>query len=444
MGDAFDLVIRADRVLVDGSFRPASVGVRDGRIVAIGDDLACPDAVRLPADEVLIPGLVDTHVHVNEPGRTDWEGFASASRAAAAGGVTTIVDMPLNSIPPTIDPAALDAKRARASQSVIDVGFWGGAVPVSLGRLRALHERGVFGFKCFLAPSGVDEFPHLDTAQLNEALDEIAGLGSVLIVHAEDPGVLDAHEGTGGRRYDDFVASRPDDAELTAIGHVIDGVRRSGARAHILHLSSARALPMLAAAKAEGLPITVETCPHYLSFHSEAIADGATEFKCCPPIRDERNRDLLWGGLLDGVIDIVVSDHSPSTRELKLGHGGDFSLAWGGIAGLQVGLAAVWTEASRRGIPLESVVRWMSTRPAELMGVPGKGSIVAGAQADLVAFAPDAGFPVRVDELQHKNRVSAFDGMNLHGRVRRTWVRGRPVDIAADARPEGRLITRAM
>jgi allantoinase len=305
-----------------------------------------------------------------------------------------------------------------------------------------LHDAGVFGFKCFLAPSGVDEFEHLDADQLARALDEVAAIGAMLIVHAEDPGVLEAHPGAGGRHYGDFAASRPAEAELVAVQRVIQGVRRTGARAHILHLSAARALPMLAAAKAEGLPITVETCPHYLCFAASEIPDGATQFKCCPPIRDEANRDALWQGLADGVIDVIVSDHSPSTRELKFAHGGDFDLAWGGIAGLQLGLPAVWTEARRRGIRLESVVGWMSRATADLVGLHSKGRIAVGAAADLVAFAPEEGFTVDVDALHHRNRVSAYDGRNLNGVVHQTWLAGIPVDVAADAPARGRLLTR--
>ena len=444
MSDTFDRIITAEAVLIDGVFVAASLGIRDGIIAAIGtrELPGSGERTRLSPGTVLLPGLVDTHVHVNEPGRTEWEGFASATRAAAAGGVTTIIDMPLNSIPATVDAAALEVKRAIAApKAVIDVGFWGGAVPASLGHLRELHDRGVFGFKCFLAPSGVDEFPHLDAEQLDDALAEVAGLGALLILHAEDPGVLDAHENAGGRGYGAFVASRPNEAELVAIDRVIDGVRRTGARAHILHLSSAEALPRLAAAKAEGLPITVETCPHYLCFTAEQIPDGATQFKCCPPIRDERNRDLLWRGLLDGVIDIIVSDHSPSTRELKLGHGGDFGLAWGGISGLQLGLSAIWTEARRRGVPLDKVLGWMSEAPADLVGLPAKGRIRVGADADLVAFAPDASFTVDVDALFHRNRVSAYDGRQLTGVVRDTWLRGEIVDLAPTTVPRGALLS---
>ena len=426
----FDLVIRAHSAFVDGAFRPADIGITGGRIAAIGTELDGP-LVELAADEVLIPGIVDTHVHVNEPGRTEWEGFASATRAAAAGGVTTIIDMPLNSVPTTISAEALRVKReVAADKVVIDTGFWGGAVPDNLGHLRELHHAGVFGFKAFLAPSGIDEFGHLDAAQLEQALEEIAALDSLLIVHAEDPGVLDAHANHGGTSYAAFAESRPDAAETTAIDRVIAGVRRTGARAHILHLSSAAALPALRAARADGLPITVETCPHYLVLDAEDIADGATQFKCCPPIRSEANRDLLWQALLDGDIDVVVTDHSPATADLKFAGDGDFQVAWGGIAGLQTGFASVWTEAASRGIPLDRVLQWMARGTADLVGLSAKGRITVGADADLVAFAPDERFTVHASELRHKNPVSAFEGRELRGVSRRAWLRGHPVDDA--------------
>ncbi|MDF1479277.1 allantoinase AllB [Leifsonia sp. H3M29-4] len=420
---AFDLVVHATAAHIDGAVREAWIGIADGRIAAISESALDGPLVTLADDEVLIPGIVDTHVHVNEPGRTEWEGFASATRAAAAAGVTTIVDMPLNSIPATTTVEALGAKRAVATVSV-DTGFWGGAVPQNLGALRPLHEAGVFGFKAFLAPSGVPEFDHLNAEQLERALEEIAELGSLLIVHAEDPGVLDAHVGHGGTDYGAFVQSRPDEAEVTAIERVIAGVRRTGARAHILHLSSSAALPALRAARAQGLPITVETCPHYLTIAEEQIADGATQFKCCPPIRDDANRDALWTALIDGDIDLVVTDHSPATVELKTAGDGDFQLAWGGIAGLQTGFSAVWTEASRRGIPLETVVGWMSRGPADLVGLQQKGRIAIGADADLVAFAPQETFTVHAESLLHKNPVSAYEGRELRGVARRVWVRG--------------------
>jgi allantoinase len=426
-----DLVIDTDAAFVDGAFRPAAIGIRNGVIAAIepaGTALPARSRVAVPPGERLIPGLVDTHVHVNEPGRTEWEGFASATRAAAAGGVTTIIDMPLNSLPPTIDPDALAIKRvAAAPQAVVDVGFWGGAVPGNLGRLRELHDAGTFGFKCFLAPSGVDEFPHLDPAELAAALEELAEFDGLLIVHAEDPGVLAAHENDGGPSYRRFVESRPPEAELAAIRRIIDGVRASGGRAHILHLSSAAALPLIAQAKAEGLRITAETCPHYLTLDAEQIPDGATEFKCCPPIRDAGNRDLLWQGLLDGTIGLVVSDHSPATAELKLGFDGDFARAWGGISGLQLGLANVWTEASRRGIGLDRVLGWMSSGPADFAGLDRKGRIALGADADLVTFAPDATFTVVPAALAHRNPISAYAGVLLRGVVTGAWLRGRPI-----------------
>ena len=438
---AFDLVVRASSAFIDGAFVAADVGITDGRIAAIGTDLDGPLFI-LDADQVLIPGIVDSHVHVNEPGRTEWEGFASATRAAAAGGVTTIIDMPLNSVPTTITIEALLEKRAVAVGKVmIDTGFWGGAVPENLGNLRELHAGGVFGFKAFLAPSGIDEFGHLDADQLEKALEEIASLGSVLIVHAEDPTVLDAHANHGGTSYPAFVESRPDEAETTAIDRVIDGVRRTGARAHILHLSSAAALPALRAARAEGLPITVETCPHYLVLAEEGIPDGATQFKCCPPIRSEANREALWQALLDGDIDVIVTDHSPATADLKFAGHGDFQVAWGGISGLQTGFAAVWTEAKKRGIGLDRVLAWMSRGPADLVGLTQKGRIAVGADADLVAFAPAERFTVHAADLQHKNPISAFEGRQLRGVAKQVWLRGHPIDIADDA-ITGQLLSR--
>ncbi|MDY0947033.1 allantoinase AllB [Frigoribacterium sp. CFBP9039] len=453
----FDLVLRAERVLVDGAWRAAAVAVRDGVVAAIGPvdapfaTTGVDDDRLLPPDQVLLPGMVDTHVHVNEPGRTEWEGFASATRAAAAGGVTTIVDMPLNSIPPTVTVEALDLKRAAAAaQSVVDVGFWGGVIPSNLGTgdLRALHEAGVFGFKAFLSPSGVDEFPHLSTAQLFEALRELTAFDGLLIVHAEDPGQLDAAAASleitaGGAVYDDFVRSRPEAVEQTAIDHVIEALRETGGRAHVLHLSSASALPAIRAAKAEGLRLTVETCPHYLTFDAGSIGDGETQYKCCPPIRDEQNRELLWEALVDGTIDIVASDHSPSTAALKFAGDGSFDLAWGGIAGLEVSFRAVWTGARARGIALETVVGWMSSGTAALVGLSAvaasKGSITVGGAADLVAFAPETPFTVDASALRHRNPVSAFDGASLMGAVAGTWVAGAIVDSDA---PPARLLRR--
>jgi allantoinase len=435
---AFDLVLRADRAVLPDGVKGCAIAVRDGRIAAItGTDTAL-DAVaevRLAADEVLLPGLVDSHVHVNEPGRTSWEGFATATAAAAAGGVTTIVDMPLNSIPPTCDLAALAAKRTQAAAAgcAVDVAFWGGAVPGNLAELRPLHEAGVAGFKCFLLPSGVEEFPPLDSDGLLAAMREIASFGGLLIAHAED--AESVHDAPPGSTYRSFLASRPDEAEQRAIGLLLEAARQTGCRTHVVHLSSAAALPLLAEARADGVPVTVETCPHYLTFTAEQIPDGATEFKCCPPIRDEANRESLWQGLRDGLIDCVVSDHSPCLPELKLG---DFGTAWGGVASLQLGLPAVWTGARARDVPLRQVVGWLAERPAALAGLPGKGRLAVGADADLVAFAPDEWFTVDPARLKHRHPVTPYAGRRLSGVVRRTWLRGRQITD----RPAGRLLNR--
>ncbi|MFI6333769.1 allantoinase AllB [Streptomyces sp. NPDC050535] len=440
-----ELVLRSTRVITPEGTRAASVAVSGGKITAVlAHDAEAPDGARVEdfGDDVLLPGLVDTHVHVNDPGRTEWEGFWTATRAAAAGGITTLIDMPLNSLPPTTTVDNLRTKKdvARANAH-IDVGFWGGALPDNVKDLRPLHDAGVFGFKAFLSPSGVDEFPELDQEQLAHSLAEIAGFGGLLIAHAEDPHHLAAAPQRGGRKYADFLASRPRDAEDTAIANLIAQAQRLNARVHVLHLSSSDALPMIAAAKARGVRLTVETCPHYLTLTAEEVPDGASEFKCCPPIREAANQDLLWQALADGTIDCVVTDHSPSTADLKTD---DFATAWGGISGLQLSLSAVWTEARARGYGLEDVVRWMSTRTAELAGLGDrKGAIAAGHDADFAVLAPDETFTVDPAALQHRNRVTAYAGRTLSGVVRSTWLRGKR--IVADGEftePTGLLLTR--
>ena len=446
MSDKLELLFRAPRVITVAGEVARCIGVRDGRIAVIEPidaELDADEVVELGDDEVLIPGLVDTHVHVNEPGRTEWEGFASATRAAAAGGVTTIVDMPLNSIPPTVDVEALAVKRrVAADQAYIDVGFWGGAVPGNVPDLRGLHDAGVFGFKCFLLHSGVDEFPPLDPEGLELALKEIASFGAMMIVHAEDAHAIDRAPSPRGDNYTDFLSSRPRGAENLAIAEVIELARWTGCRVHILHLSSSDALPMIASARRDGVKLTVETCPHYLSFVSEEIQAGATQFKCCPPIREAANRELLWQGLADGVIDCVVTDHSPCTVDLKRFDIGDFGVAWGGIASLQISLSAVWSEAKRRGYSLIDVVRWMAENPAREVGLHTKGHIALGYAADLAVFAPDEAFIVDVAKLQHKNPVSAYDRRPLAGVVRSTWLAGKRIDLDED--PRGRLLSRGM
>ncbi|MFF0300790.1 allantoinase AllB [Streptomyces sp. NPDC004562] len=439
-----ELVLRSTRVITPEGMRAASVAVAAGKITAVlGYDAAVPSGARLEdvGDDVLLPGLIDTHVHVNDPGRTEWEGFWTATRAAAAGGITTLVDMPLNSLPPTTTVDHLRVKRKTAADKAhVDVGFWGGALPGNTGDLRPLHEAGVFGFKAFLSPSGVDEFPHLGQDELARTMAEIASFDGLLIVHAEDPHHLAAAPQHGGPRYADFLASRPRDAEDTAIAQLIAQAKRLHARVHVLHLSSADALPLIAEARREGVRITVETCPHYLTLTAEEVPDGASEFKCCPPIRESANQDLLWQALADGTIDCVVTDHSPSTADLKTD---DFATAWGGISGLQLSLAAVWTEARRRGHGLEDVVRWMSARTAGLAGLGHKGAIEAGRDADFAVLAPDAAFTVDPAALQHRNRVTAYAGRTLHGVVRATWLRGERVfDDGEFTEPKGRLLTR--
>jgi len=437
-----DLVVRARRAVIGGAETSASVGVLDGRIAAVTAYDEPPDAGRtvdLADDEVLLPGLVDTHVHVNEPGRTEWEGFDTATAAAAAGGVTTILDMPLNSIPPTTTLAALEEKRAIAApQARVDVGFWGGAIPDNLADLAPLHEAGVFGFKCFLLDSGVEEFPHLDAPAFARAMAETARLGALMIVHAEDGSLLD-ESALDGPRYAGFLASRPPAAEEAAIALVVEQARVTGGRAHVVHLSDADAVPLLHTARAAGVDVTVETCPHYLTFDAEHIADGATELKCCPPIREADNREALWRALAAGDVDFVVSDHSPCIAALKASGDGDFGQAWGGIASVQLGLSAVWTGARSRGHGLTDVVRWMASAPADRVRLRRKGRIEVGADADLVRFAPDEEFTVDVAALRHRNPVSAYAGRRLSGVVRETWLRGVPVD---DDAPRGRLLRR--
>ena len=433
------LVVRARRVLLPSGEHAATVHSDAGRIVAVTAFGDAPDgSVTLADDEVLLPGLVDSHVHVNEPGRTDWEGFATATAAAIAGGVTTIVDMPLNAIPPTTTVQALHVKREVAKGQVsADVAFWGGAVPGNVDQLRPLHEAGVVGFKCFLLDSGVPEFPPLDDAGLRAALAEIARFDGLLIAHCEDADVLAAAPVPDGRSYAAFLASRPPAAEESAISRLVAAARDTGTRVHVVHLADGDALPMLRRAKAEGVRITVETCPHYLTFAAEEVPDGGTTFKCCPPIREAAHRQALWAALAAGDVDLVVSDHSPCTPDLKLLEHGDFGAAWGGIASLQVALPAVWTGARARGIPLADVVRWMATEPARLAGLPAKGAIDVGRDADLVAFAPEQRWTV--GELRHRNPVTPYRGRELHGVVRRTWLRGESADGG-----NGRLLRRGM
>jgi allantoinase len=440
--------------------RPGAVLLRGARIVEIVGAYALPAHCETDnvSDAVVLPGLVDSHVHVNEPGRTEWEGFACATRAAAAGGVTTIVDMPLNSIPATTTASALEAKvRAAKGQCFVDVGFWGGLVPGNEPHLTSLYEAGVLGFKSFLVPSGVDEFGWVTEANLRSALPTLARIGAVLLVHAELPGPLtlaaerlradsrSSGAATDPRAYVTYLASRPAAAEDTAIDLLIRLCREYAVRTHVVHLASADAVDAVAAAQADGLPFTAETCPHYLRFSADQIPDGATAFKCAPPIRERGNTEGLWRALAGNVIESIVSDHSPAPPELKNIDSGNFLTAWGGIASLQLGLSIVWTEARERGFPLEKIALWMSTAPARLAGLARKGAIAVGCDADLTIFDPEAEFVVDPDALYHRHRVTPYRDQRLRGVVRRTYLRGRRVyqERESFGSPSGTLLLRS-
>ena len=429
------MIIRSRRVVLPEVVSPASVHIAAGKIVRISEWDDVPTGANLTdaVDSVVMPGNVDAHVHVNEPGRTEWEGYQSATRAAAAGGVTTIVDMPLNSIPPTTTLAGFEEKIAAADgQCTVDVAFWGGVVPGNTGELEPLMIRGVRGVKCFLIHSGVDEFPHVTESDLTVAMPEIARLGTVLLVHAEVSGPIDAAAahlaGSNPREYDTFLRSRPRESENEAIALMIRLCRDTGARVHIVHHSSSDALPMLRAARGEGLPLTVETCPHYLTFASEAIPDGATHFKCCPPVRERENREKLWEAVADGTIDMVVSDHSPCTPALKLQDTGDFMEAWGGISALQFGLPVMWTNLKKRGFGLTDLTRLMSVAPAKLAGFDdSKGKLAVGFDADIVIWNPEANFTVVTEIIQHRHKLTPYSGMELFGKIEAAYIGGQKV-----------------
>jgi allantoinase len=436
-----DLIIRGQRVVLPETVAPRSVHIREERIVFVGDydDVVAGCEIVDAGDSVVMPGLVDTHVHINAPGRTEWEGFPSATLAAAAGGVTTLVDMPLNSIPPTTTLAGFKTKLETArGWGFVDVGFWGGVVPGNTRELAPMFEAGVVGFKCFLVPSGVDEFEHVTEKDLREAMPELTRLGALLIVHAELPQSIKTEAGGGGD-YRSFLASRPRAAEDEAIELMIRLSREFDTRVHIVHLSSADAIPMLREAQAAGVKITAETCPHYLHFAAEEVPAGATEFKCCPPIRERDNREELWDGLKDGTIDFIVSDHSPCPGEMKLRETGDFMKAWGGIASLQLRLPIVWTEARRRGFSLLDVTRWLCANPARQVSFePLKGSLAVGCDADIVIWNPDTPFTVTPSTLHHRHKLTPYAGELLNGVVEQTFLRGQKITDA----PSGQLLLR--
>jgi allantoinase len=427
------LRIHSPRVVTPDGVRDCVVSVRAGKIESVREFTAGKHVDLELGDRWLLPGLVDSHVHVNEPGRESWEGFASATAAALAGGITTIVDMPLNSIPATTNAAAFDAKvRALSGKARCDVALWGGVIPGNDADLAALAERGVAGFKCFLAPSGVAEFPHVSLEGLERASHLIAKLGLPLLVHAELPQVLDeaarSVNGRDPRAYATWLATRPAEAEVRAIERLVEISARSGCRVHVVHVSAAESIAVLDRARERGVRVSAETCPHYLSFEAGAIRDGATQFKCAPPIRDSVHREALWQALERDSLSLIASDHSPCPPELKLASEGDFLRAWGGIASLELSFAAVWTGARERGWPADRVVRWMSEAPAALAGLGAtKGAIRKGADADLVVWNPEAEWTVDASRLHQRHAITPYAGMKLRGAVERVYLRGEVV-----------------
>lgn len=424
------LVVSGRRVVTPEGTRPADILIQNGVISEILPQGKAPAGkTRVDAGNlVVMPGLVDTHVHVNEPGRTEWEGFETATKAAAAGGITTLIDMPLNSTPVTTTAEALKIKlEAARGRCWVDCGFWGGVVPGNAGELEAMIDAGVRGFKAFLIHSGIDDFPNASRADLEKSMPILARRGVPLLVHAELEGPVENAGACDARLYAGYLNSRPKAWENEAMRLMIELCRQTGCRVHIVHLSSSQALGALKAARAENLPLTAETCPHYLTFASESIPDGATEYKCAPPIREKENREKLWEALGSGLIDFVVSDHSPCAPDLKKRDAGDFHAAWGGISSVQFGLPAVWTQARARGRSFEDLARWLCKRPALFAGLKQKGKIAAGFDADLVLWDPEASFTLDASMIKHRHKLTPYDGLKLNGVVAATFLRGEKI-----------------
>ena len=431
-----DLIVRGKRVVTTDVERAVAIHIRGGLVARVAeyDDVPAGCPVYEAGDSVVMPGLVDTHVHINEPGRSEWEGFTTATRAAAAGGITTLIEMPLNSIPATISLKAFEEKvRATKGKLWVDTGFWGGLVPGNAGELGALWEAGSFGFKCFLVDSGAPEFSRVSEIDLRRGLPALAQIGAPLLAHAELPGPIESAANrrsvdADGHRYDTWLKSRPRDAENDAIALLLKLGREYGVHIHVVHLSSSDALLSIQQAKRYGKGVSVETCAHYLTFSAEEIGDGATQFKCAPPIRERENREKLWAALDDGTIDLIATDHSPCPPAMKCLEEGDFMKAWGGIASLQLNLPAVWTEARARGYALTRLVKWMCSGPARLAGLEKKkGAISAGLDADLVIWNPDPRFRVDPAHLHHRHKLTPYAGRDLAGVVETTFLRGRKV-----------------
>jgi allantoinase len=436
------------RVVTPRGIKAAAVLVQDGRILDVVplEQLPAQISVKDFGGAAILPGLVDSHVHINEPGRTEWEGFRTATRAAAAGGYTLLVDMPLNCLPPTTTVAALEAKRKAASgQCRVDWMAWGGVVSDNHGHIEALAAAGVPGFKCFLIHPGIDGFTMVTERELRAALPHVARTGLPLLVHAELPGPVDAATrrlaGADWSKYATYLQSRPDEAELSAIHLMISLCREYHFRLHIVHLATSQALGMLRAAKTEGLPVSVETCPHYLHLSSDKLPDGQTLFKCAPPIRSRENSEKLWQGLQEGVIDLVATDHSPCPPEMKRLGERNFRTAWGGISSLSLALPVMWSEAHGRGFTLSDIARWMAEGPARLAGCETrKGRVAKGFDADFVVFEPEAEFIATEDGLFYRHRVSPYLGERLRGVVKATYLRGNCVfdDGKFPGEPDGR------
>jgi allantoinase len=423
----FDLVIKGNNILTPEGLQPAVVLVKDGMISSVTGSLP-DDALRIVdiGDKVLMPGITDPHVHINEPGRTDWEGFETATLSAIAGGITTLVDMPLNASPVTTTVRALEEKlRIAGNQLNADCGYWGGIVPGNTGEIEGMVHMGILGFKAFLIPSGIDEFPNVTAADLEKAMPLIARYNLPLLVHCElPPDILPAPQ-ENKRSYRQYLASRPASWEQEAIELMTVLCEKYGCHVHIVHLSAAAAIPQIAAARQKGLPLTVETAQHYLYFNAEEVPDGNTSYKCAPPIRERENNQQLWEALKAGIIDFVATDHSPAPPDLKQLDSGDFTTAWGGISSLQLALPALWTAGRSREVTLPQIAQWLCERPAQLAGLQHKkGKIAAGYDADMVVWDPERSFTVNAECLYHKHKLTPYINETLYGVVEQTYLRG--------------------
>jgi len=429
-----------------GVLKPALIEIRDGKFFKTYNyqDQISGISILDFGNKVVMPGLVDTHVHMNEPGRTEWEGISTATQAAAAGGITTLVDMPLNSIPPTTTVSALNIKRESAQKTAfVDYGFWGGVIPGNEKDLEPLIQNGILGFKCFMIESGVIEFPMSSEEIIRKSLPILAKHQVPLLVHAELQGFAPSSQ-LSSQNYESYLLSRPDSWEVSAIELLIRLAKEFDTQIHVVHLSSAKALTILKNAQTQGIKISAETCPHYLVLKSEDIAQGATQFKCAPPIRNNENREHLWLGLLEGTVDFIVSDHSPCSPHLKQMDSGDFSLAWGGIAGLQFGLSLIWTEMKKRNLSIPELSYWMSEAPSDFLGAPSKrGRIEPGADADFTIWDPEKEFILTESQIFHRHKVTPYLGMPLFGVVEKTFVRGNCVfDTGKVFGPKGQEVRR--